>query len=240
MNFFVHMPLFFKIQTVFWFTYLISLIPLFFLYRFWFFLRDPKRVVPDGNNIVSPADGLIIYIREIKNNNEVPISIKKGKKIFLNELMDDSENKYNLVIGIFMTPFSVHYNRVPFSGKVIKNFYRKTDKNKTMLKAFLNLVFNLKPLTENSEYILKNERNTIVIKGREIDGAVVQIASTWIDNIKNKPIKMGDNVSKGYKFGLIRMGSQCDLYLNIKRNYKILVKEREYVKAGSSILVEIE
>ena len=123
MNFFVHMPLFFKIQTVFWFTYLISLIPLFFLYRFWFFLRDPKRVVPDGNNIVSPADGLIIYIREIKNNNEVPISIKKGKKIFLNELMDDSENKYNLVIGIFMTPFSVHYNRVPFSGKVIKNFY---------------------------------------------------------------------------------------------------------------------
>ena len=87
---------------------------------------------------------------------------------------------------------------------------------------------------------MQNERNTIALKGNGIDGAVVQIASTWIDNIKNKPIKIGDNVDKGYKFGMIRMGSQCDLYLNIKRNYKILVKERTYVKAGSTVLVEIK
>jgi phosphatidylserine decarboxylase len=240
MDFFIQMPLFFKIQTIFWLGYLISLVPLFFIYRFWFFLRDPKRKIPEGNNIVSPADGLIVYIKEIKDNKEVPISIKKGKKIVLNELMDDAENKYNFVIGVFMTPFSVHYNRIPFSGKVIKNVYRKTKKNKTMLKAFLNLLFNLKPLTQDSDYILENERNTLVLRGDKIDGAVVQIASTWIDNIKNEPIKVGENFSKGYKFGMIRMGSQCDLYLNIKGGYKVLVKERDYVKAGSSILVKVE
>jgi phosphatidylserine decarboxylase len=240
MDFFIHMPLFFKIQTILWLGYLVSLIPLFFIYRFWFFLRDPKRNIPQGNNIVAPADGVVIYIKEIINNKEVPITIKKGKKIFINELMDDSENKYNLVIGIFMTPFSVHYNRIPFTGKVIKNFHRSTKGNKTMLKAFLNLIFNIKPFTENSDYILENERNTISLRAEKIDGAVVQIASTWIDNIKNLPIKIGQYVDKGYKFGMIRMGSQCDLYLNIKSNFKILVKERSYVKAGSSVLIEVE
>ena len=240
MDFFTHMPLFFKIQTIIWLGYFISLIPLFFIYRFWFFLRDPKRIIPGGNNIVSPADGLIIYIKEIENNKEIPISIKKGKKIFLNELMDDAENKYNLVIGVFMTPFSVHYNRIPFSGTITKNVYRSTKENKTMLKSFLNLVFNLKPFTENAEYIMDNERNTIALKGNKIDGAVIQIASTWIDNIKNLPVKIGDKVNKGDKIGIIRMGSQCDLYLNIKSKYKILVKERSYVKAGSTILIEVK
>jgi phosphatidylserine decarboxylase len=240
MDFYTHMPLFFKIQTILWFSYFISLIPLFFVYRFWFFLRDPKRKIPEGNNIVAPADGLIIYIKEIKNNKEIPISIKKDKQISLNELMDDAENKYNLVIGIFMTPFSVHYNRFPFSGTITKNFYRSTKNNKTMLKSFLSLVFNLKPFTENADYILDNERNTIALENDKIDGAVVQIASTWIDNIKNLPVEIGDKVNKGDKIGIIRMGSQCDLYLNIKSNYKILVKERSYVKAGSSVLIEVE
>jgi len=233
------MPIFFKIFSSFWILFFFSIIPLFFIYRYWYFLRDPRRKIPKGNNIVAPADGYIIYIKEIKNK-EVPISIKNGEKIYLKELMDDSQTNYNLVIGIFMTPFSVHQNRIPFSGKIIKNHYRQTNNNKSMNIGFLNLFFKLKPFTKGANYILDNERNTLVLKNDKIEGAVVQIADKWVRHIKNGNLKIGDDIEKGYKFGMIRMGSQCDLFLNIKSNYKIVVKERDYVKAGSDILIELE
>ena len=230
---------FLKVQMWFWIIVLTSLIPIFFLYRFWFFLRNPKRKIPEGNNIVAPADGFVLYIKEIIDGR-VPLSVKNRKEIYLKELMDGSETNYNLVIGIFMTPFSVHYNRFPFAGDVKKIFYRSAKENKSMISVFLNLLFNLKPLTAGADYILENERNTMVLKGNNIDGAVVQIATKWVDTIKNNLYRVGDKVSKGEKFGMIRMGSQCDLFLNIKGDYKVLVKERDYVKAGSSVLIELE
>jgi len=229
---------FLKAQFYFWIIFLISLLPLFIIYRFWFFLRNPKRQIPQGNNIVSPADGYVLYVKRIKKK-EVPISVKKEKKIILSELMDDPKAGYDLVIGVFMTPFSVHYNRIPFSANIVKNHYRKCVKNKSMLITLLNIIFNIKPLTDKAEYLTENERNTLVLKNKNIQGAVVQIASTWIDNIKNKKIKAGQKVNKGDIFGMIRMGSQCDFYLKIKGKYKILVKEKDYVKAGSSALIEL-
>ena len=64
---------------IFWIFFILLLVPFFFIYRFWFFFRDPKRKIPSGNNIVSPADGKVLYIKTIKNNN-VPLSIKKGRR----------------------------------------------------------------------------------------------------------------------------------------------------------------
>lgn len=234
------MPLFFKFFSSFWILLFFSLIPLFFIYRFWFFLRNPKRRIPSGNNIVAPADGYVLYIKEIHDDKEVPVSVKKGQKIYLHELMDDHDTDYTLVIGIFMTPFSVHHNRIPFNGKIVKNHYRNTAANKTMLGTFMNLIFNLRPFTDDAEYLTENERNTLVIKNDIIDGAVVQIATKWVDLIKNDVVTPGEQVVKGDRFGMIRMGSQCDLFLNIKKGYKVVVSERQYVKAGSSILIELD
>lgn len=224
-------------EIIFWSALFIASFVLFFVYRFWFFLRDPKRVIPEGNNIVSPADGIVLYIKEI-NNKMVPISIKNNENIKLDELMQDSNTDYNLVIGIFMTPFSVHYNRWPFSGRVTKNFYKNSVKNSNMVNALLNFIFNIKPLTINNNYILENERNTVVIENDSIKGAVVQIADKWINKIKNN-YQVNDIVTKGAKLGLIRMGSQCDLYLKLNTNYKICVKEKDYVKAGQDVLIKI-
>ena len=43
------------------------------------FYRDPKRKIPQGSNIVSPADGKIIRILKVKNNNKNDkIRISKG------------------------------------------------------------------------------------------------------------------------------------------------------------------
>lgn len=69
-----------------------------------YFFRNPKRVIPNLQNIVlSPADGKIVYVGECEEN------------YYLKEKA--------LRVSIFMSLFDVHINRVPFSGKVLKMNY---------------------------------------------------------------------------------------------------------------------
>jgi phosphatidylserine decarboxylase len=216
---------------------LASLLLLFALYRFWFFFRSPLRRIPEGPVIVSPADGWVTYVKEIENG-QVPFSVKQGRRIELGELMDDAGGGYRFVIGIYMTPWSVHQNRIPFSGTVVKKVYRESRRNTSMLPALLNLLFRLEPYSEGLEYLVENERCTTVIRGEGMQGAVVQIADKWIRRIVNR-CGEGDRVVKGETFGMIRMGSQCDLFLRIDGPCEIAVRERDYVRAGSSILVGV-
>jgi phosphatidylserine decarboxylase len=152
--------------------------------------------------------------------------------------MDDAGGGYRFVIGIYMTPWSVHQNRIPFSGTVVKKVYRESRRNTSMLPALLNLLFRLEPYSEGLEYLVENERCTTVIRGEGMQGAVVQIADKWIRRIVNR-CGDGDRVVKGETFGMIRMGSQCDLFLRIDGPCEFAVRERDYVRAGSSILVGV-
>lgn len=68
------------------------------LFSIWFF-RDPEREVPfHSNAIVSPADGTVIKIENVKDERY---------------LMGESKK-----ISIFMSIFNVHVNRIPFDGVV--------------------------------------------------------------------------------------------------------------------------
>lgn len=63
------------------------------------FFRDPQRVTPNKENIiVSPADGRVLYVREIEDQR------------FLNGKAKE--------VAIFMSPLNVHVNRIPISGEV--------------------------------------------------------------------------------------------------------------------------
>lgn len=70
-----------------------------------YFFRDPIRHLPGNltdNDIISPADGKIMMIEEIHENEFLNSSAK--------------------MIGIFLSPLNVHVNRIPISGKV--SFYQ--------------------------------------------------------------------------------------------------------------------
>jgi phosphatidylserine decarboxylase len=70
-----------------------------------YFFRNPERVIPDGENaVVAPADGVIIYLGESREQH-------------LNAEMTK--------ISIFMSVFNVHINRSPISGRVIETFYTR-------------------------------------------------------------------------------------------------------------------
>lgn len=67
------------------------------------FFRDPKRSIPsDENTVISPADGKVVRIENVKDGN-------RGNMI---------------CISIFLNVFNVHVNRVPYSGKVIDTKYQ--------------------------------------------------------------------------------------------------------------------
>jgi phosphatidylserine decarboxylase len=64
-----------------------------------YFFRDPERKVPrEGNAIISPADGKVVRIKEV--------------------MEEEFLKQRSLQVSIFMSPLNVHVNRFPISGTV--------------------------------------------------------------------------------------------------------------------------
>lgn len=185
--------------------------------RFW---RVPRRrVTASPGQIVSPADGRVIYIKKI-TCGEIPESVK-GKVVSRLEeltktpLLDDG----GWHIGINMTPFDVHKNCAPISGKIVLN------------KHFNGKFLSLKDPAAQMD----NERNTYVLANDDMKVGVVQIASRLVRRIDTY-VKEGDNVSQGDWIGMIRFGSQVDVI--IPGNYRILINSGRQVHAAETIIAE--
>nr|WP_321411742.1 phosphatidylserine decarboxylase [uncultured Carboxylicivirga sp.] len=228
------------------FVILSLVVVLFIVWRFWFFFRNPNRTIQyDENNILSPADGFIVYIRKVIPGEDI-FANKKGRKILLDEIMflDDKEflSHEGWLIGICMGPFNVHYNRAPIGGyftKIKHDFPSTLKGNKTMFPALQNMFFNLQPYYEGCDYIVSNERASYVISNHRLKLYVTQIADNWIRKIitfRNK-----EEIKQGDVFGLIKMGSQVDLFILDQDNtIEILVNERQKVRAGTTILAKLK
>ena len=80
-----------------WVNIVLVVLTVFSLY----FFRDPERIVPNLDGFLSPADGKIVNIIDIEDDE-----IGKAKQI-----------------SIFLSIFNVHSQRVPYSGKVISKQY---------------------------------------------------------------------------------------------------------------------
>ena len=80
-----------------WINLALAVLTLFSLY----FFRDPQRIPPNNNGFLSPADGTVVQIIDVEDEE-----IGSAKQI-----------------SIFLSIFNVHRQRVPLSGKVISKQY---------------------------------------------------------------------------------------------------------------------
>ena len=80
-----------------WFNLVLAVLTLFSLY----FFRDPQRITPVQEGFLSPADGKIVQIIDV----------------------EDEEMGSARQISIFLSLFNIHSQRVPISGKVISKQY---------------------------------------------------------------------------------------------------------------------
>ena len=123
------------------------------------FFRDPIRpTYSDLSYFFSPADGIILYQRKVCPD-ECIIEIK-GRAYSLQEaLRDPHYDSKSLVIGIFMTFFDVHINRVPYPGTLSFLSVDPIDTyNHPMLDVEKGILDELRIPTESLGYLHHNQR----------------------------------------------------------------------------------
>lgn len=124
-------------------------------------------------------------------------------------------------VSIFLSVLDVHVQRVPVAGEVIEVVHRKGQ-------------FKSADLAEASEV---NERNSMHIRtptGHDV--AVVQIAGLIARRIINYA-KVGDVLSIGDTYGLIRFGSRVDTYF--PAGTTLLVERGQRSIGAETVLAEL-
>jgi phosphatidylserine decarboxylase len=167
-----------------------------------FFFRLPIRhLEADPGLIYAPADGKVVVIEETIENE------------YFKDL--------RLQVSIFMSPFNVHINRYPVSGKVKYVCYHPGQ--------------NMVAWHPKSSEL--NERSTIVIETaggtevmiRQIAGAVARRIVTYAK--EDLEVKQGDEL------GFIKFGSRVDIFLPVDTEIEIPILQQ--VKANKSIIAQI-
>ncbi|MEJ5166302.1 MAG: phosphatidylserine decarboxylase [Thermoanaerobaculia bacterium] len=158
---------------------------------FLYFFRDPEREIPK-EGVVSPADGRVIKVEE---------------------------KERELKVSIFMSPFNVHINRAPISGKITKIEYKKGKKYPADSEKSSDL----------------NESNTFYIENEKYNLRVKQIAGILARRIVSFK-KEGDTVQKGERIGLIKFGSRVEVFLS--GSFNLLISKGDKVYAGYTIIAK--
>jgi phosphatidylserine decarboxylase len=209
-------------------------------WRYFWFFRNPDRVAPAAEGIVSPADGTVVYVKKVAPGAEVVV-IKEGLAATVRDIMREDFEQAKLVIGIFMSPFDVHYNRAPVDGTI--GFVRRhpaLGANVHMGEMHWRSVFDAAPRYSGSVHIVQNERAVTQFlgsyRGLPLACYVVQIGARTVNGIDSY-FAPGSKIGRAATFGMIRIGSQVDLILPWRDSFEVLVREGDRVVGGETLLV---
>ena len=155
----------------------------------------------------------------------------------LEEFTDIATDTSGFLVGVYMTEYSVHRNRSPIGGTVVARRHRSAAPfNRSMARVGANLVARQTPYDEGCDYLLTNERLTIGVRHPSGPVATVtQIADLWVNRIVAH-VDVGEMVGRGEQYGMIRFGSQCDVFLPDALVERITVRPGQYVFAGSTTI----
>jgi phosphatidylserine decarboxylase len=124
------------------------------------------------------------------------------------------------LVSIFLSPFDVHINRAPIAGKIIDVAY-------THGKFLMATDENASVVNEQNALTIEGERITVVCK--QIAGILARRIVCWKS--------VGERVSLGERFGLIKFSSRTDVLL--PASVEVLVAEGARVKGGTTIIGRI-
>lgn len=117
-----------------------------------YFFRNPHRNIPTGEILVSPADGLVMDVKEVQEDRFL-----KGK---------------GTKITIFLSVFNVHLNRCPIEGTVTYRDYRAGK----MLPAYKSHAAD----ENETNYVgIENEKLKVLVT--QITGLVARRIVCWVD-----------------------------------------------------------
>jgi len=172
------------------------------------FFCNPKRIIPDDPALLlAPADGTISDIEQVHEPALGPDPVVR--------------------IGIFLSIFNVHINRMPCAVRVKSVTYKPG--------KFLNALEGVQAgkLNESNNLLLERIQPPCEpLLLRQISGAIARrIVCEAAEN---------QTFTAGQPFGMIKFGSRTELYIPAGANLKILVKVGDKVKAGETPLARYE
>lgn len=172
-----------------------------FLIVLQFFRHPSRKTMRNDRHVIAPADGKVVVIEE----TEEPEFLKEKR----------------IQVSIFMSPFNVHVNRYPVSGKIVYCRYHP---------GLYLVAWHPKSSTEN-------ERTTVVIEtGNKSTILMRQIAGALARRIICYPRKDW-MVKQGEEMGFIKFGSRVDVFLPL--NAKVNVSLNQKVRGGETVIAEI-
>ena len=177
---------------------LIGISILLFAFTLYFF-RDPNRNIPENiskDTVLSPADGRIVLIEDIKNREENIFPVDEPLK----------------KVSIFLSAFNVHVNRIPVSGTV--KYFKYVKGNYVM--AFNN---KASELNERTEIGIENENNKKLVF-KQIAGFVARRIVCPLK--KGASVKAGEKFGM-IKFGSrVDILFKPDAVLQVKKGQKVV------------------
>ncbi len=174
---------------------------MFYIFILFFFRYPSRKLEPTHGLIYAPADGKVVVIEE---------TIEK-------EYFKDKR----LQISIFMSPFNMHSNKYPVSGRIKYVEYHQG-----------NYMVAWHPksseLNERSTIVIETEDGTEILV-RQIAGAVARRIVTYA--------KINQNILQGGELGFIKFGSRVDIFLPLGTEVEVPILQQ--VRANKSILARI-
>ena len=172
-----------------------------YVFLLFFFRLPARRLETDPGLIYAPADGKVVVIEETMEN----------------EYFRDMR----LQVSIFMSPFNMHSNRYPVSGRV-KYVCHHPGQNMVAWHP------KSSELNERSTIVIETKDGTEIMV-RQIAGAVARRIVTYS--------KENQNVLQGAELGFIKFGSRVDVFLPIGTEVEIPILQQ--VKANKTIIAKI-
>jgi len=172
-----------------------------YIFILFFFRLPARRLEPDPGLIYAPADGKVVVIEETEE-----------KEYF-------RDNR--LQVSIFMSPFNMHSNRYPVSGRIKYVGYHP---------GHYLVAWHPKSseLNERSSVVIETETGAEILI-RQVAGAVARRIVTYA--------REDQVVNQGDELGFIKFGSRVDIFLPVGTEIEIPILQQ--VKANKSIIARI-
>lgn len=174
---------------------------MFYIFILFFFRLPLRDLEADSGLVYAPADGKVVVIEETMEN----------------EYFKDMR----LQVSIFMSPFNMHSNRYPVSGRVTFVGYKPG-------RYLVAWHPKSSELNERSTVVVNTHNGTEILI-RQIAGALARRIVTYS--------KLDQVVNQGEELGFIKFGSRVDLFLPLGTEIEIPILQ--HVKANKTILAKI-
>ena len=127
-------------------------------------------------------------------------------------------------VGVFLSVFDVHVNKAPIAGRIT---YRQHYPGKPPGPYLDARHPDCSRFNEALTWAIEGAKATVVV--RQITGAIARRIVPWS--------QVGDQVERGFRFGMIRFGSRTEVFLPLSAEVRVKVGDK--VKGAETVIAEL-